>query len=380
VQLGTTARSVCWAPGEEGAGLTDLHAARPTRGAHHCREVPRKDDTTATFSLPRYGWKERNGPKCFSVSWTEFSILVRVWASRCESRRPRQAQPARPAGPGRPGPVPMPPRCPKPNVRLDLQLPLLLLLAAAPLSSPQDRDGCLAPPAQPEFLAWPGTAEQLFTRHRPTVLGPPAAGAVATPTTAAWGRQLVHSVQRVWSWGAVARQLGTVAVQTPLSSDSSTSSTGDVTATVASVATFPFHVPNSVLEGVDPQLDRAFQRRPSLRMDGAELVRRVRGGGGGGGEGIGGGSPPPQAAIKDGRGAFGAQKPSAAGCYYFSALMLVMDRGQPVGGPRVPALGMALLREAPAVRVLATAAAAQGRPQLQANLWVSGGSASASSE
>ena len=32
-------------------GVTDLHAARPTRGAHHCREVPRKDDTTATFSL-----------------------------------------------------------------------------------------------------------------------------------------------------------------------------------------------------------------------------------------------------------------------------------------------------------------------------------------
>ena len=28
-----------------------LHAARPTRGAHHCREVPRNDDTTATFSL-----------------------------------------------------------------------------------------------------------------------------------------------------------------------------------------------------------------------------------------------------------------------------------------------------------------------------------------
>ena len=32
-------------------GVTDLHAARPTRGPHHCREVPRKDDTTATFSL-----------------------------------------------------------------------------------------------------------------------------------------------------------------------------------------------------------------------------------------------------------------------------------------------------------------------------------------
>ena len=41
-------------------GLTDLHAARSTRGAHHCREVPRKDDTTATFSLrlERAKWAE----------------------------------------------------------------------------------------------------------------------------------------------------------------------------------------------------------------------------------------------------------------------------------------------------------------------------------
>ena len=41
-------------------GLTDLHAARPTQGAHHCREVPRKDDTTATFSLQleRAKWAE----------------------------------------------------------------------------------------------------------------------------------------------------------------------------------------------------------------------------------------------------------------------------------------------------------------------------------
>ena len=41
-------------------GITDLHAARPTRGAHHCREVPRKDDTTATFSLrlERAKWAE----------------------------------------------------------------------------------------------------------------------------------------------------------------------------------------------------------------------------------------------------------------------------------------------------------------------------------
>jgi hypothetical protein len=41
-------------------GVTDLHAARPTPGPHHCREVPRKDDTTATFRLSAYyGWRER---------------------------------------------------------------------------------------------------------------------------------------------------------------------------------------------------------------------------------------------------------------------------------------------------------------------------------
>jgi hypothetical protein len=41
-------------------GVTDHHAARPTGGAHHCREVPRKDDTTATFSLQleRAKWAE----------------------------------------------------------------------------------------------------------------------------------------------------------------------------------------------------------------------------------------------------------------------------------------------------------------------------------
>jgi hypothetical protein len=41
-------------------GVTDHHAARPTRGPHHCREVPRKDDTTATFSLQleRAKWAE----------------------------------------------------------------------------------------------------------------------------------------------------------------------------------------------------------------------------------------------------------------------------------------------------------------------------------
>jgi hypothetical protein len=46
-----------WGPG----GVTDRHAARPTRGPHHCREVPRKDDTTATFSLrlERAKWAEK---------------------------------------------------------------------------------------------------------------------------------------------------------------------------------------------------------------------------------------------------------------------------------------------------------------------------------
>jgi hypothetical protein len=41
-------------------GATDHHAARPTRRAHHCREVPRKGDTTATFSLQleRAKWAE----------------------------------------------------------------------------------------------------------------------------------------------------------------------------------------------------------------------------------------------------------------------------------------------------------------------------------
>jgi hypothetical protein len=48
-------------------GGTDLHAARPTRGAHHCREVPRKDDTTATFSL------RLEKPKIRFVSCMEFS-------------------------------------------------------------------------------------------------------------------------------------------------------------------------------------------------------------------------------------------------------------------------------------------------------------------
>jgi hypothetical protein len=38
-----------------------VHAARPTRGPHHCREVPRMDDTTATFSLQleRAKWAEK---------------------------------------------------------------------------------------------------------------------------------------------------------------------------------------------------------------------------------------------------------------------------------------------------------------------------------
>jgi hypothetical protein len=52
--------------GRDPGGVTDHHAARPTRGPHHCREVPRKDDTTSPISA--CSWKERkNGPKSFSV-------------------------------------------------------------------------------------------------------------------------------------------------------------------------------------------------------------------------------------------------------------------------------------------------------------------------
>jgi hypothetical protein len=39
-----------WLPDRDDV-LRVTYAARPTQGAHHCREVPRKDDTTATFSL-----------------------------------------------------------------------------------------------------------------------------------------------------------------------------------------------------------------------------------------------------------------------------------------------------------------------------------------
>eukprot|EP01047_Picozoa_sp_COSAG01_P072361 COSAG01_NODE_11484_length_1924_cov_25.175342_1_plen_191_part_00 len=58
-------------------GATDHHAARPTRGPHHCREVPRKGDTTATFSLQlkRAKWAENHG----FVSCMEFSKK----AARC---------------------------------------------------------------------------------------------------------------------------------------------------------------------------------------------------------------------------------------------------------------------------------------------------------
>jgi hypothetical protein len=53
-------------------GVTDLHAARPTRGGHHCREVPRKDDTTATFSL-----------RLERAKWAENQVrLMYVWNSQ----------------------------------------------------------------------------------------------------------------------------------------------------------------------------------------------------------------------------------------------------------------------------------------------------------
>jgi hypothetical protein len=56
IARGHTYSRLGWGPG----GITDLHAARPTQGAHHCCEVPQKDDTTATFSLQleRAKWAE----------------------------------------------------------------------------------------------------------------------------------------------------------------------------------------------------------------------------------------------------------------------------------------------------------------------------------
>jgi hypothetical protein len=58
-------------------GVTDHHAARPTRGPIIAARCPER---TTQPPLSACSWKERNGPKTFSVSWTEFSIWV--WASR----------------------------------------------------------------------------------------------------------------------------------------------------------------------------------------------------------------------------------------------------------------------------------------------------------
>jgi len=59
-------------------GVTDLHAARPTRGGHHCREVPRKDDTTATFSLrlERAKWAENQVRLMYGILKKGRAVLI----------------------------------------------------------------------------------------------------------------------------------------------------------------------------------------------------------------------------------------------------------------------------------------------------------------
>jgi hypothetical protein len=83
-------------------GVTDLHAARPTRGAHHCCEVPRKDDTTATFSLrlQKAKWAENQVRLALSciVQWGRNSQkrpqgAMRRCAACCSAGR-RAARPA----------------------------------------------------------------------------------------------------------------------------------------------------------------------------------------------------------------------------------------------------------------------------------------------
>ena len=65
-------------------GVTDLHAARPTRGGHHCREVPRKDDTTATFSLrlERAKWAENQVRLMYGILKKGRRVLLSVGFSR----------------------------------------------------------------------------------------------------------------------------------------------------------------------------------------------------------------------------------------------------------------------------------------------------------
>eukprot|EP01049_Picozoa_sp_SAG25_P008262 SAG25_NODE_729_length_5691_cov_223.244234_12_plen_134_part_00 len=59
-------------------GATDHHAARPTRGPHHCREVPRKGDTTATFSLllERAKWAENQVRLMYGILKKGRRVLV----------------------------------------------------------------------------------------------------------------------------------------------------------------------------------------------------------------------------------------------------------------------------------------------------------------
>jgi hypothetical protein len=53
---------------------TEFRRSQPS-----CFGFSLQGNTTAQPPLSACGWKERNGPKFFSVSWTEFSI---IWASR----------------------------------------------------------------------------------------------------------------------------------------------------------------------------------------------------------------------------------------------------------------------------------------------------------
>ena len=75
-------------------GVTDLHAARPTRGGHHCREVPRKDDTTATFSLrlERAKWAEiffRLMDGILNMGLAVWGCWLALLAAGCGRGRPR---------------------------------------------------------------------------------------------------------------------------------------------------------------------------------------------------------------------------------------------------------------------------------------------------
>eukprot|EP01049_Picozoa_sp_SAG25_P009144 SAG25_NODE_881_length_4969_cov_53.695072_1_plen_151_part_00 len=74
-------------------GVTDLHAARPTPGPHHCREVPRKDDTTATFSL-----RLERAIQRAAADYDFFKKGLGVYLGPRYKRRRHAAPPPRPPG------------------------------------------------------------------------------------------------------------------------------------------------------------------------------------------------------------------------------------------------------------------------------------------